>query len=560
MMKIKTKTTKKTKTKKNKKNKTKTVTTSTTTIVEPLAPVVPAGLVHRRRRAVAKHASLPSALYTLASALKKNSSDGEIAAVLKTLAQEKLGPLTQDRILSAIKESTGIRLRSLQLQLAAIEQELGSKKPDGALALADRVRTIHFKEGSHILRSADGSYWKYDKTHWIETTGDAICRLMFCEATKQGFSTGALKRLVRDAKSLFDNLIDHGMMGFNDDPASIVNCANGEVCIDQNGKAERLPHRPESRLTYCLAVTFESQATCPMYDKALLEIFGNAHDPSDMARHWNEFVGYAIQPRRDIPSFWLLIGHGSNGKTKLLKTIQALVGPQAVLNDDMAKFQQDRFNAAALTSKLLFIDDDIAINTQLNDGLLKKISEDKEMSARHAYGKRKQNFVCRALPIMAGNNYPTTSDISHGFRRRLMVIPFDKKFGPGEADRELFSKIWACEMPGILNRALEGLQRLRQRGDFWLPVDCRKAADEFMAHANPLVGFIDDRCEPEPNALLPLEQFRALMKRWANSQGTKGPAPIKTLQRQLEALDYKVEKQAGHPRVHGLRVKESPAN
>ena len=44
-----------------------------------------------------------------------------------------------------------------------------------------------------------------------------------------------------------------------------------------------------------------------------------------MARHWNELLGYAIQPVRDIPSWWLLIGHGSNGKTKLLQTMQRLV-------------------------------------------------------------------------------------------------------------------------------------------------------------------------------------------------------------------------------------------
>ena len=127
------------------------------------------------------------------------------------------------------------------------------------------------------------------------------------------------------------------------------------------------------------------------------------------------------------------------------------------MNAPIAKFQGDRFNVAALQGKLLFIDDDIGVNTHLDDGLLKAISEAEEMSARHAYGERQFKFRCLALPLMAGNHYPTTSDNSHGLRRRAMVIPFDRQFGPGEADKDLFPKIWQSELPGVLNRALQGL-------------------------------------------------------------------------------------------------------
>jgi len=105
---------------------------------------------------------------------------------------------------------------------------------------------------------------------------------------------------------------------------------------------------------------------------------------------------------------------GANGKSKLLQTLQHLVGQASVMNAPIANFQRDRFNVAALQGKLLFIDDDIGADTHLDDGLLKAISEAKEMSARHAYGERHFKFRCLALPVMAGNHYPTTSDNSHG--------------------------------------------------------------------------------------------------------------------------------------------------
>ena len=51
-------------------------------------------------------------------------------------------------------------------------------------------------------------------------------------------------------------------------------------------------------------------------------------------------------------------------------------------------------------------------------------------------------------------------------------------------------KIWDTEMPGVLNRALEGLAQLRQRAVFLPPPDCERAAREFLAHANSLNAFL----------------------------------------------------------------------
>jgi putative DNA primase/helicase len=166
-------------------------------------------------------------------------------------------------------------------------------------------------------------------------------------------------------------------------------------------------------------------------------------------------------------------------------------------------------------------------------------------------GGRNFKFRCLALPVMAGNHYPSTSDSSHGLRRRAMVIPFDRKFGPHEADKDLFPKIWATELPSVLNRALEGLARLRQRGDFKLPVDC-------MAHANALVAFIEDQCGLDPTGYILLADFRKRMAAWAAGQGMKKPTPFKTLKRQLQGLGFEVKKVNGQHRVNGLSLKALP--
>lgn len=237
---------------------------------------------------------------------------------------------------------------------------------------------------------------------------------------------------------------DEAISDLPDSPDAIVNVLNGELWINPNGALSfgTIPSIPPNSL---LPFEYDPEAKCPKFDEALLDIFANSSNSIEMVRHFEEFVGYVIQPTRDIPHFALFIGRGANGKTKLLETIQKLLGLDATFNDSITKFMRDNFNIAYLQGKLAFIDDDVSEGTVLDDGLIKKISESKTVSARRAYGRVKTIFVCRAIPIIAGNNYPKSRDISGGMVRRAMVSPFNCVFPAVEQDVALFPAIWEGE-------------------------------------------------------------------------------------------------------------------
>lgn len=353
---------------------------------------------------------------SMANSLVKESTLDAIKQVLTCLAYGNFDPLETDMIITAVASKIEPGKKPLNQLLKTIIQELGLVPNDLALEVARTVRDQSFNGGAHLFRCPDGSYWAFIETHCRRTTKANLRRLLVEEANKVRhlYEGKNLSTLVNSAMQCLDDLLgtDDDVMGFNDDPYPVINCLNGELWIEEDGKTKLKPHSPESRQTYCLPIIYDPKSTCPMYDKALSEIFGEANDPENMVRHWHEFMGYAIQPQRDIASFWMFIGHGSNGKSKLIETLQKLVGPDAVLNDQISSFQRDRFNVAALVGKILFVDDDLAEGVILADGLLKKISEAKEVSARNPYGREKFNFRCLALPVMAGNSYPTTR--SHG--------------------------------------------------------------------------------------------------------------------------------------------------
>ena len=88
-----------------------------------------------------------------------------------------------------------------------------------------------------------------------------------------------------------------------------------------------------------------------------------------------------------------------------------------------------------------------------------------------------------------------------------------------------------------------------------MPEDCEMALKEFMAHANPLIAFIEERCVDDPEGRTPLSDFREAMKIWAKEQGTRRVPADKRLKRKLEGLNFEVKMVKGYNKVYGLLLK-----
>ena len=173
---------------------------------------------------------------------------------------------------------------------------------------------------------------------------------------------------------------------------------------------------------------------------------------------------------------------------------------------------------AICSANCSIIEDDIKAGTKLPDGTLKKISEAKTLTGERKF-KEPFEFKCLAFPILLCNNIPSLADLSYGMMRRLRVVPFARIFKEHETDRQLFERIAANELSGVLNRALAGWKRLQTMGRFTRSVDMVKARKQLVAHANPLQGFIDECCEKAQNVTIKLDEFYRRYKAWAEDNG-----------------------------------------
>ncbi|QDM26271.1 hypothetical protein FNL56_09355 [Tardiphaga sp. vice304] len=338
-------------------------------------------------------------------------------------------------------------------------------------------------------------------------------------------------------------------------PLPVINCANGELWLKRDGTIELRQHDPKSYLRHCLDVEYDPDAECPLYDKAVQEIFEAAQpNCKGMARHWNELFGYIIQPERRVPLVAILKGGGSNGKTVLMGTVTRLMG-NSLVSAQRIESLENQFAMGSLLGKLLLLDDDVKSGIRLPDGQLKKISEAKMVTGEYKHGPQ-FNFTIRALPVLLCNNVPSLADVSVGMRRRLMVIPFDRTFTERKKDADLFERIWQTEMSGVLNRALEGLRRLLERGmRFRYPEAVNAAKAAWLIQANPLPAFIEECCERDPKANCLLAKFYTEYTNWAVAKGFTRVQQAATLRQNLQNLEFTVKKRNKGQTILGLHLK-----
>jgi putative DNA primase/helicase len=425
-----------------------------------------------------------------------------------------------------------------------------------------RITLSRFYMGGEFLVRSNGRFYEFTGTHWVFKSDEQVAaKVLEVITSSVPPEAGAHAAALSAAMSLLKahRTQDSDVFRFASEPHPVINCRNGELWINADGTVNKRPHSPRSYLTYCLDFDYDPEATCPLYDRTLLEIFAGTEDPEGMARHWNEFFGYAIQPVRDIPSWWMLWGIGANGKSRLVETIQRMIGAEAVASVRIESLDT-QFGRSPLLGKLIMVDDDVDAGTKLPDGVLKQISERKRVSVEFK-GQTPFDAVLTVLPIMLCNSFPVTSDVSYGMRRRAQVIPFDRQFEDEEQDKARFPTIWRSEMSGVLNRAIEGLRRLRARGRFLPPAPCSRAAHAWLSEANPLSAFVDEclvaRKPSDKGRALRLGQVYAVFVKWAELAGVRHITARKRMKANLDGLGIRTSGSGGEVTVPGLLFNES---
>lgn len=427
----------------------------------------------------------------LANQLHKASDEADIVKAIRASLQADL--IERARAEKVICANTGINKTTLNGIVSSIKEDIIE---DLGRVLAAKTIELKYYKGKGIIHN--GQFWAFNGKFWKPVTNESVgnkCLRTLDKIRKQIDIKVKDNTIKAEAVSLIASMVskDEDVLGLRDEPKPVINCQNGELWIDDKGDVSLHKHNPKSHLLQVLDVDYTPGAECPIFDKSIRKTFSNFPDTEDLVRHFEEYMGYCLHPVKHKPYWWLFKGPGGDGKSTLMEILSALLG-EAVLPDSIEKFKTgssgDNHAMANLVGKLLVYDDDMNSNMLLPDGAIKNISSRGDLTA-NPKGRDAFKFRKACTVTMLSNGFPRTRAVDRGFRRRAMVVPFNMAFHEQEGIYDLAETIKNKELAGVLNRALQGLKRLRERGDFLIPNSCELAVNEWLNEANNVVHFFN---------------------------------------------------------------------
>jgi putative DNA primase/helicase len=392
---------------------------------------------------------------------------------------------------------TGLAAKAQGNGDASDKEELSIK------ALADLIyQDNHFAQdaGGKLFRFADGCYRRRAE-EYVRGRVKALC--VHGDAAWSSYKAAEVIEFIRvDAPQLRER-----------PPLDVLNVKNGLL---HAADRELLPHTSDHLSPIQLPVVFDSTATCPNIDAFVGQVFpADAHDLA-----W-EIPAWLMLPDTSIQKAVLLTGEGANGKSTWLNLVATFLGKTNISGVSLHKLEADKFAGARLIGRLANICPDLPSEDLAGTSVFKAITGGDTLVAEYKF-RDSFDFTPYARLVFSANHPPRSQDSSHAFFRRWLVVPFDRTFsGNEQIPRDILDTMLTAptELSGLLNRALDALDRLWDRRTFSEPESVLRAWEDFHNETDPLAVWLDQATVDLPDGVVPKAVLIAEYNRHAASNG-----------------------------------------
>lgn len=192
----------------------------------------------------------------------------------------------------------------------------------------------------------------------------------------------------------------------------------------------------------------------------------------------------------------MMVGAGDNGKGVFEDILTALVGRDNAMHDDLKDLSENQFGAHRLRQNAININSDIDGNEITQTSTFKKLTGRDRIRVE---AKFQEPFEIEnpAKLIFAANEIPKVKNGDLAFYNRWMFVHFPMKFTSfddeyPDKDPDLADDIIENELPGVLAWAVEGYQRLREKGHFTGEQPGEKVREMWFDYADPTSTFVNN--------------------------------------------------------------------
>jgi P4 family phage/plasmid primase-like protien len=333
----------------------------------------------------------------------------------------------------------------------------------------------------HKYIADEDSWYIYKKSHWervLEQELDSWVQNTFNPQPER-------KAIVSEVVDFIKRREVGRMSFFYDTVTNKINLRNG--VLDLNTMT-LLPHSPLYGFRATLEFDYTPGATAPKFSAWFLDLLDG---DKLLFKCVMEFLAYALS---GVPvendKILFLRGSGSNGKTTFINTLKMIFGEsfQEMRDTDLDK----AFTMKKMEHKKIgYFDEFSSSKNKERWELLKSMASGGIYNCGEKF-KPEYSVKNKTKIIMSANELPGGTDPTHGYFRRLLIIPLDKEFT--EENKILsIEHSFESELPGIMNMLIESMVSLKERG--WIikaPEASKEALERYTLEKDIIYSFIKE--------------------------------------------------------------------
>ncbi|MFA7491757.1 MAG: hypothetical protein WCY58_13475 [Mariniphaga sp.] len=229
---------------------------------------------------------------------------------------------------SLLEEIQPINVR----EFLELPDDVDTRQKHILVAVVKRLLEVAAERKWNLAKVFDYVY-VYNGQFWQQLDKDDMKSFLGKAAVRMGFPDYEVRFYEFKDKLLKQFLTDAYLPAPPVQPDRVlINLKNGTMEFTKAGW-KLWDFNPNDFLTYQLPFSYDSEATCPIFNKYLEEVL-----PDESSRMvLQEYSGYIFNDA-NLEKMLMLVGTGSNGKSVYFNIISALVGRQNMLNYSLGLF------------------------------------------------------------------------------------------------------------------------------------------------------------------------------------------------------------------------------
>lgn len=300
-----------------------------------------------------------------------------------------------------------------------------------------------------------------------------------------------------------------------------------------NGKTKIVPTTPEFFSAGCVDYKFNPDAKCDEWLKFLDSIWPDDNESIDALQEW---FGYLLLPDVSHQKMLMLLGPPRCGKGTIGRAIKRMIGVGNLASPTLASLAGS-FGLWPLLGKSVALVADARLSGRQDaiavvERLLSISGED----LQDVHRKNLPTITGIKLPIrfvLMSNELPSMRDASGALTTRVVLLRMTRTFY-GREDKRLGERL-EREAAGILNWAIQGWKRLRNRGAFEQPESGRELLSDLDDLSSPVKQFIREWCKVGREFSVTVDDLFSDWKEWCRDHGRDHVGTRETFGKDLRA-------------------------